>query len=51
MAFLIFRAKTVGFIIKESFKENLLSHFRILRMISVEAIAPTQNANFSYYVW
>lgn len=20
-------------------------------MISVEAIAPTQNANFSYYVW
>lgn len=51
MAFLIFRVKTGGSIIKESFKENLLGCFRMLRMISIETVMPIQSTDFSCDGW
>lgn len=48
MAFRIFRVKTAGPIIKESFKENLLGCFRILKVISRKAVEPIQSTNFFY---
>lgn len=51
MAFLIFKVKTAGSIIKEPFKENLLGGSRRVKMISIEAVAPIQSMNFSHDVW